>query len=598
MNYQPKICKFCGKTFIPTNPKQEYCKEQHYQQCVICGKMFEVFPGQGWEIKKTCSRKCSSELRKRTNIDKYGSISPSGNSEIQKKMKKTSLERYGEEHPQRSDIVKEKMRKTNLERRGVEYSFQDPLVQEKYKETMMEKYGVEYPLQSSEIKEKTERTNLSKYGEKYPLQSKEYRDEIGYVSPFQNQEVQKKIEETNLEKYGVNRPLQNFDIKEKADQTCVDRYGYDFAHIRNNEDIDSKYRETSLEHFGVDNPSKSIDIKEKIIETNRERYVSDYFSVFEGWKPLSKDYIESLKFNMEKEVKDFLLEIDPDMDIRQNVRNVIPPKELDFYLPQYQLAIECNPTVTHNSTHNFFTGEQSDIYPAYHLEKTNMCEDKGIFLFHIFGPEWTYKKDIIKSMLRNILGKTENKYFARKLEVREVSHKDSTLFLDQNHRQGSVNCSVRLGLFDGYELISLMTFGKIRPGIGSYDSDFYDTWELIRFCSKLNTTVVGGASKLLKHFIDKYHPKKIRSFSDRAHTKGIVYQNLGFEKLRTSDPGYVWVDYKTDMAYNRINAQRSNIQSFLNDNNIDFNKSESQIMEEHGFLQLFDCGTILWEKIC
>ena len=135
----------------------------------------------------------------------------------------------------------------------------------------------------------------------------------------------------------------------------------------------------------------------------------------------------------------------------------------------------------------------------------------------------------------------------------------------------------------------------MRKTIGAVDSSDGNSFELVRFCSRLNTTVVGGASKLFSYFIKEISPKEIRSFSDRAHTKGNLYQTLGFEKSHCSKPGYVWVNEVTDVPYHRINAQKRNIKKFLQDDSIDIdNQTESQIMESHGFVQMFDCGTVLW----
>ena len=141
-----------------------------------------------------------------------------------------------------------------------------------------------------------------------------------------------------------------------------------------------------------------------------------------------------------------------------------------------------------------------------------------------------------------------------------------------------------------------MTFGRIRNTIGTTpNEDMSDCWELVRFCSKLNTCVVGGASKLFNYFINKYNPERIRSFSDRAHTKGNLYKILRFKYVRTTDPGYLWVELNSELAYNRYHAQKQNIVKFLNAENIDINKTEKQIMEEHEYVQVFDSGSILWE---
>lgn len=227
--------------------------------------------------------------------------------------------------------------------------------------------------------------------------------------------------------------------------------------------------------------------------------------------------------------------------------------------------------------------------------KTDLCEQKGIFLFHVFGYEWAHKKDIIKSMLVNLLGKTQTRIYARQTEVREVSFNDSIQFLELNHRQGRSIAKYRYGLYYEGELVSLMTFSKMRNTIGTGNEDLSDCYELVRFCNKINTSVVGGASKLFNHFIKTLHPRRIRSFSDRAHTKGNLYQTLGFKSLHISDPNYVWVNEKTDIAVSRINAQKQNIKNFLKDDNIDLSRTEVDIMSEHGFVQVFDSGTVLWE---
>ena len=129
--------------------------------------------------------------------------------------------------------------------------------------------------------------------------------------------------------------------------------------------------------------------------------------------------------------------------------------------------------------------------------KTDLCESSGIFLFHIFGYEWTNKKHIIESMIRNLLYKNEFIVYGRKTNIREVDSSSARVFLNQNHRQGYAPAPIRYGLYYEDELVSLMTFSKIRHTIGeSKDANGY---ELVRFCNKLNTSVIGGASKLFRY---------------------------------------------------------------------------------------------------
>lgn len=80
---------------------------------------------------------------------------------------------------------------------------------------------------------------------------------------------------------------------------------------------------------------------------------------------------------------------------------------------------------------------------------------------------------------------TENKIFARKCEIKEISSKESKNFVNQNHIQGNAPSTIKIGLFFKEKLVSVMTFGK-RPMFNSNE------YEIIRFCNILNTMVVGG----------------------------------------------------------------------------------------------------------
>ena len=292
---------------------------------------------------------------------------------------------------------------------------------------------------------------------------------------------------------------------------------------------------------------------------------------------------------MEYEISDFILNVDPKIEIIHNNRTIIKPYEIDIWLPEFNIGIECNPTSTHNSSHNFWNSSESGLLINYHRNKTDKAEESGIQLLHVFSYEWKHRRSIIESILRNMLHRS-TRIYARNCIIKEVDTHTAMSFLAANHRQGAIGSSIRTGLYYQDELVSLMTFGKPRHTIGKNGNYV----ELLRFCNKLNTSVIGGASKLFSYFKETYEFHKIVSFSDRARTSGNLYKILGFQLDHISDPGYVWVDVKTDKAYSRINAQKSNIKKFLDDDSIDLSKSESQIMEEHNFVKVYDSGNAVW----
>ena len=85
-------------------------------------------------------------------------------------------------------------------------------------------------------------------------------------------------------------------------------------------------------------------------------------------------------------------------EIILNSRKVIPPKELDIYLPDINLAIEYNGTYWHS------------LKPeGYHRNKTERCKDLGIRLFHIPERAWTNKRgqDFWKQKIKNYINRGE-----------------------------------------------------------------------------------------------------------------------------------------------------------------------------------------------
>ena len=70
---------------------------------------------------------------------------------------------------------------------------------------------------------------------------------------------------------------------------------------------------------------------------------------------------------------------------------------------------------------------------------------------------------------------------------------------------------------------------------------------------------------------------------------------MGFSVESTVPPRYVWVDLKTDLWYSRMACQKSKLPKLLNEPNLDTeNQTEKQIMESHGFVQVYNSGLLKW----
>lgn len=597
-----RICKECGKIFIPKSSRRLYCYDDHYRVCDGCGKLFLCTNQQLASNKHSCSKECMIKVREATRkrLDrkytcncKYCNHSFDGNSKQDSVCRRDHyavcrycgvLFKLSHEEAVRGKI-------TCSHECKVKYSQKQLIIfgkdnHEKTKLTMIERYGVDNPMKSKIFQRKSQETSLKKYGETSFTKTNMFRERC--IS-------------TNRRKYGVDWESQTNKHKQAVVNTSMKKYGVSNPAM-------SRYviEDRMLDPTKIDMLLSFRSDPKHFIYTNFETtptlsQVADICGIRDssvGWILSNANLMDMVKFSyskMEDELFDFLSQHVDSSSIVRNTRKVIAPYELDLYLPKYRFAIECNPTSTHNSSKGIFPVNDGPKSKIYHKLKTDMCEDIGIQLFHVFGYDWTYHKDCIKSMLLYNLGLIEDRVYARNLDIRDVPGKEAFEFLEDNHRQGGVHCKIRIGLYQGSDLLSLMTFSNMRNTIGTDSSNLSDCYELVRFCSKINKVVVGGAGKLFSHFIKTYEPERIRSFSDRAHTKGSLYPNLGFKEIRRSDPGYVWVDTKTDKSYSRVNAQKHNIKSFLKDDSIDLSNTEEGIMVEHGFVQVFDSGTITWE---
>jgi hypothetical protein len=270
----------------------------------------------------------------------------------------------------------------------------------------------------------------------------------------------------------------------------------------------------------------------------------------------------------EIELYNFINEIIPNITILRNYR--IDNNEMDIFIPEYMMGFEFNGLYWH-----------SDIFKnrKYHQDKKRFFKNKGIDLFYIWEDDWNFKKEIIKSIVRNKLGKTERVY-ARQSMVKELKSRDILQFLNDNHLQGEICGSVNLGLFIEDSLISVMNFSKNRGNA--------EGWELLRFCNKKNISIIGGAQKLFKYFIKKFQPNRIISYSDLDIFSGGIYGKLGFKELGETGPGFWWSD--NHRKYNRRNFQKWKISK-------NSEKTGDALMRERNFNKIWNSGNAKWEYI-
>ena len=281
----------------------------------------------------------------------------------------------------------------------------------------------------------------------------------------------------------------------------------------------------------------------------------------------------------EQEIADLLKIYFP--DLLQNDRLIIKPQELDIVIPNKKIAIEYCGLYWHS--------ELNGKSRSYHLNKLKNCNKAGYNLITIFEDEWLFNKEITKSRLKTILGISDSKrIFARKCTIKEIDAKTKNEFLERNHLQGKDLSNIKLGAFYNNKLVSIMTFSKGSIAKGSTPKE--DVWELNRFCSDRDYSIVGIASKLFKHFTQNYNPVEIYSYSDKRWSTGYLYEILGFSKSHDSDPNYWYLSF--NRRIHRFNFRKGVLSKKLKE--FDDNISEWQNMIKNGYNRIWDCGNTKW----
>jgi hypothetical protein len=536
---------------------------------------------------------CKSCKTKKTNLEKWGVESPSQVKEFKDKKKKTFIEKWGVDHPSKLESVKEKKKKTFQEKLGVDNPFQSNEIKNRIKSTNIEKLGVDNPSKSEDIKEKKREVFLEKWGVDHPLKSDEIKERIRKNNlekwvvewSLQNEDIKEKIKTTNMCLYGVDNPMKSDLIKEKVKVNNLEKWGVEFYY--QTDEFKEKSKETSLKKYSSTSYKKSKYFYDKSVigsDENHIGYLGNSEHLFkcdcgENFTIRTDNYFTRKKGNIdiyticnpigdsqsikEKELFEFIRSVYKE-EIIQSYRDGL---EIDIYLPGLKLGFEFNGLYWH-----------SELYKNkwYHLDKTNHFKERNIRIIHIWEDDWINKRHILESQIKNLLNKSEVKIFARKCQVKEI--KDSKIasrFLEGNHIQGGDYSKVKLGLYYNNELLSIMTFSKSEGRKKMEDGG----WNLSRFCNKLNTNVVGGASKLLHFFIKNYDVKRVVSYADRDWSNGDLYSKLGFNLVSKNNPDYKYI----------VNEKRSH-KSRYRKSNIGFSESKLEL------LKIWDCGKLKFEK--
>ena len=250
-NCKPRICKLCGREYIPTSTHQSYCNQDIEATCKFCGKTF-IKKCTTSDTSICCSTECSIEymkVRRRESAQSKpkkckwcGKIFYPTNHRVvycdgphYKKCEVCGkmFELDVKLHRDRRSCSKECFKVLQVRDRDFEKE------RENQKKALLEKYGVDNAAKIPGAMDKAKKTMLERYGKEWYTQTEEYK---------------KKVKSVSLEKYGTEHWLSSKEIIDKRKETVKARYGSD--NVFSSDYGKRKIAEYWKSNYNVDNNSQ------------------------------------------------------------------------------------------------------------------------------------------------------------------------------------------------------------------------------------------------------------------------------------------------------------------------------------------------------
>ena len=230
------------------------------------------------------------------------------------------------------------------------------------------------------------------------------KEKYGVDSQFDIPEFKEHRKKESIRKFGTTWPSQNLNVRSCIRNTIINKINSEseyyqklLAARRNHIPVDTLLIldnvtefAKQLSTFGVAGLAQKLSVCETTILNYHHRYnlkIVNFGS--------SSSY--------ETEIANWLTSLD--CNFIHHDHTICKPKEIDFFLPDYNLAIEfqgdywhLNPGIYSAEFIHPKKGKASDVW-KYDAAKAKICESKGIKLFQIWESEWNSNKKEIKQQI-------------------------------------------------------------------------------------------------------------------------------------------------------------------------------------------------------
>ena len=321
-----------------------------------------------------------------------------------------------------------------------------------------------------------------------------------------------------------------------------------------------------------------------------------------------------------KEIKDFLNSEEIPFEEDENVFGL-------FYVNNRTTQLRYVDSFYHPMDNTKRFGETHKGIPHnYFIDISHENYDKGVRTIWIFDfememevPEFTYEGEVkknyrrqwevIKNTIRTACGRIHYRFYARDCEVREISNSEARSFLQHNCFYGYRSATKTLGLFlkkdkNGFKagtLLFLYSFGANFYGNKKHQED--PKVEVIRASTRIECQVIGGISKCIKHFCEKYptmtvggreiEVNRIIFYVDASHndSRGMTNSNSSFKFVSWDGCGFVNMFTEDFDDGNGLKGKKNEV--FMR--RPMFHKQIMKAIGEKKIISIANAGTIVFE---
>ncbi|MFD0941421.1 hypothetical protein [Pedobacter boryungensis] len=220
----------------------------------------------------------------------------------------------------------------------------------------------------------------------------------------------------------------------------------------------------------------------------------------------------------------------------------------------------------------------------------NHYQKENVQLIQLWEDIWIAKRAQVLNRIHSFLGFNKS-FHGRKAKIEEVNQKQTLNFLTENHVQGYVKAKYSFGLLADNEIIGLASFSEGRPMKSKGEN--YQSAELVRFASKGGLTIVGGLSKLIKHFTKQIELNDLMTYADKDWSLGKGYNKLGFTLSEITGPAFLYVNRETLIRYFPHRLPKTILLAFKEQNDLNLD----DFLALNGFVKLFNTGNLKYHLL-